>query len=393
MEAVAHEVLARVLRTRRTTETLVRPLSEEDAVAQSMPDCSPAKWHLAHTTWFFERFVLRALGVPPHDPSYDYLWNSYYDAVGARHPRPQRGLLTRPSLAEVRAYRKAVDARLGELEGDARLGEVAAALELGLRHEEQHQELLLTDVLHLFSRSPLLPAYDANVDPAARASASTFVQVAGGLHEIGATGDGFAFDHERPRHKVWLEPFALASRAVTCAEYAAFVEDRGYERPELWLSEGYAWVLQGDGGPARTRPLYWLDDARTFTLQGARPRDPHAPVSHLSYYEADAYARWAGARLPTEAEWEVAMQTDPSLAATMGDVWEWTSSSFAPYPGFTPLEGAFGEYNGKFMVGQYVLRGGSRLTAKGHARTWTRNFFPAPTSFQMSGVRLARASA
>jgi ergothioneine biosynthesis protein EgtB len=418
----ADGVLARVRVTRRTTEGLAARLSDEDAVAQSMPDCSPAKWHLAHTTWFFERFVLRALGVPPVDPAYDYLWNSYYDAVGDRHPRPKRGLLTRPSLAEVRAYRSAIDARLADLEGSPFLGQVEDALELGLRHEEQHQELLLTDVKHLFFQNPLLPAYAA-APPLHAVRAPTplaFVAFEGGVCEVGAhaSGEAFSFDHERPRHKVWLEPFEIGSRLVTCEEYEAFVADGGYRRPELWLSEGYAWVTRGDGddrGP-RERPLYWLEDGRVFTLHGARPRDPNEPVCHLTYYEADAYARWAGARLPTEAEWEVAAESGAAagappgacaadgafhptrahatgargLAQTIGDAWEWTSSAFAPYPGFRALEGAFGEYNGKFMVGQYVLRGGSCFTARGHARTWTRNFFPAWTAFQVSGVRLAR---
>jgi len=385
---------------------LVEPLSAEDLVVQSMPDASPAKWHLAHTTWFFERFVLRSLGVAPIRAEYDYLFNSYYDAVGPRHPRPARGLLTRPSAEEVFAYRRAVDARLADLEGSPALAdpEVASALELGMNHEEQHQELLLTDIKHLFAQSPLLPAYAPAPAPApssATAAPLAWHPHAGGLVEIGAAAAGFAFDNERPRHKVYLAPFELASRLATEGDYLAFMRDGGYRRPSLWLSEGWAWVQDS----ARRAPLYWLDvdegegDAtpRVFTLHGPRPHTPSAPVCHLTYYEADAFARWSGARLPTEAEWESASALRAKAGEPLdtsplhpGDAWQWTSSAYSPYPGFRPLAGAFGEYNGKFMVSQMVLRGGSCATPPGHARLTYRNFFPPSAAWQFSGVRLAR---
>jgi len=412
-------------------------------VVQSMPDASPVKWHLAHTTWFFDRFVLGAERATPEAATYDYLFNSYYDAVGARHPRSARGLVTRPSVAEVMEYRRAVDRRLADLEGAPGSGrdELASALELGLQHEQQHQELLLTDLKHLFASSPLLPAYRAEAlapaaaaSPAAASEPSRFVAFAGGLVAIGAGGEGaFSFDNERPRHKVHLAPFSLASRLVTTAEYQAFVDDGGYRRPELWLSEGFAWVSATSGagsarqGP-REGPLYWLEGGDLFTLHGRRPRRPDEPVCHVSYYEADAYARWAAARLPTEAEWELAAEATlgdgdavadpheavndaaaghlhpravvareahgerrrPAVEQLLGDAWEWTASAYAPYPGFRPLAGAFGEYNGKFMVSQMVLRGGSALTPRGHTRRSYRNFFPPGTQWQLSGIRLAR---
>ncbi len=405
------ELVTRVLETRRTTMELVEPLAVDDWVAQSMPDASPAKWHLAHTTWFFERFVLRTLGIEPVDPAYDYLFNSYYESVGPRQPRPRRGLLTRPTVEQVVAYRRAVDARLGDLARSPRIAELAPALELGLHHEQQHQELLLTDIKHLFGSNALLPAYrgapratDADVP----ASELDWHEEQGGIVSIGDAGGGFAFDNERPRHDVLVRPFALANRTVTCAEYRAFIDDGGYRRPELWLSDGWAWV-QANGA---TAPLYWLDDDRIFTLDGARPLRGSEPVCHVTYYEADAYARWAGARLPTEAEWEIvaahhdrardgAFSDDqafhprpaasgPGLAQMLGDVWEWTASAYAPYPGFRPLEGAFGEYNGKFMVSQLVLRGGSCVTPRDHVRVTYRNFFPPGAQWQFSGIRLAR---
>jgi ergothioneine biosynthesis protein EgtB len=365
----------------------MEPLGAEDMVVQSMPDASPAKWHLAHTSWFFDRFVLQPLGLPPVQPEYDYLFNSYYDTVGPRHPRNARGLLTRPTTEEVLAYRRAIDARLADLEGAKHLAApgVEAALELGLNHEEQHQELILTDILHLFSRSPLLPAYAKGAGKdATPATTLTWHANEGGLHEIGHAGDGFAFDNEGPRHKVYLAPFTIASRLVTNGEYLAFIHDDGYRRPELWLSDGWAWAQTN----AVRGPLYWLDDgARELTLRGAEPLALGEPVLHVSYYEADAYARWAGARLPTEAEWEVSAK---HLAQAFEHAWQWTQSAYLPYPGFRPLAGAFGEYNGKFMVNQQVLRGSSPVTPPDHSRTTYRNFFPPSAQWQFSGIRLAR---
>lgn len=409
------ELVARVLETRRTTMKLVEPLAVDDWVAQSMPDASPAKWHLAHTTWFFERFVLRALGIEPVDPAYDYLFNSYYESVGPRQPRPQRGLLTRPTVEEVVAYRRAIDARLGDLAASPRLREIAPALELGLHHEQQHQELLLTDIKHLFGSNALLPAYRRAPRATERsepASELTWHEERGGVVSIGDSEGGFAFDNERPRHEVLVRPFALATRAVTCGEYRAFIDDGGYRRPELWLSDGWAWVQAASSGQGARAPLYWKGDDRVFTLDGVRTLRVSEPVCHVSYYEADAYARWAGARLPSEAEWEVvAARRDRSLdgafaddatfhpraarsgaapAQMFGDVWEWTASAYAPYPGFRPLEGAFGEYNGKFMVSQLVLRGGSCATPRDHVRATYRNFFPPSAQWQFSGIRLAR---
>ncbi len=381
-------IVSRVLRTRRASVRLVESLGPEDMVVQSMPDASPAKWHLAHTSWFFDRFVLQPLGLPAVQAEYDYLFNSYYDTVGPRHPRSARGLLTRPTTDEVFAYRRAIDARIADLDGSPHLSlpHVRDALELGLNHEEQHQELLLTDILHLFSRNPLLPAY---AKQAAKPPLTATTQLAwraheGGLHEIGHDGNGFAFDNEGPRHKVYLAPFAMASRLVTNAEYLAFVRDGGYRRPELWLSDGWAWVEQCGASV----PLYWLEEgARELTLNGADALAPDEPVVHVSYYEADAYARWSGARLPTEAEWEAAA---PTLGQAFGHAWQWTQSSYAAYPGFRPLAGAFGEYNGKFMVGQQVLRGSSAVTPTDHSRRTYRNFFPPNAQWQFSGIRLAR---
>lgn len=389
---------------------LVDPLEVEDWVVQSMPDASPVKWHLAHTTWFFDRFVLQPLGHPPVDEAYDYLFNSYYESVGARHPRARRGLLTRPTAEEVVAYRAAVDARLAELAGSA-LARVEGALELGKNHEEQHQELLLTDVKHLFAQSPFAPVYRADAARPLGTSATPLAwqRFEGGVVAIGHDGPSFAFDNERPRHRVLLPPFALASRLVTTAEYRAFIEDGGYRRPELWLSDGWAWVHAAD----LRAPLYWDCDARTvFTLGGRRPLAESEPVCHVTYYEADAYARWAGARLPREAEWEIAAEQAAAagtfledgalhpraargegIVQALGDAWEWTSSAYAPYPGFAPLAGALGEYNGKFMVSQLVLRGGSCLTPREHVRRTYRNFFPPAAAWQVTGIRLARDAA
>jgi ergothioneine biosynthesis protein EgtB len=382
---------------------LAAPLSPEDAVAQSMPDASPVKWHLAHTTWFFETFVLEAFapGYKAHDRAYRYLFNSYYDAVGARHPRPQRGLLTRPSLDQVCAYRRAIDARMARLLADPGADSAAlhARIELGLQHEQQHQELILSDVLHLLSCNPLAPAYRSVPRPAPiTESPSGWLEYPGGVIEIGARDAGFAFDNEMPRHRVFLEPYALASRLVTNAEWQRFIEAGGYRQPHYWLSEGWDWVQR----ERVAQPLYWQQDDekvwRSFGLDGLQPLARHAAVQHVSYYEADAYARWIaerepGVRLPTEAEWERAAVSQLRPSQLADTAWQWTSSSYAPYPGFAPGAGALGEYNGKFMVNQYVLRGGSHATPAGHARPTYRNFFPAWARWQFTGVRLARSGA
>ena len=398
---------------RQATVALAVPLSAEDCAIQSMPDASPVKWHLAHTTWFFETFVLQphVPGYRLFDQGYGYLFNSYYNAIGERHPRPERGMLSRPSLAEVLAYRRHVDEALGDASG---LPEALVELvELGLHHEQQHQELILTDLKHLLSKNPLKPAYQKSwpLTPI-RARATRWTGFNGGLHEIGHAGGGFAFDNETPRHQVWLEDFELASHPVTHGDFLRFIEDGGYRRPGLWLSAGWD-VVCARGWQA---PEYWVkreDGWHTFTLHGEVAVDPNTPICHLSFYEAEAYARWAGARLPTEAEWELAareaalegnfletgalhplaLREDPpagGLAQLFGDVWEWTRSDYAPYPGYRPAPGAVGEYNGKFMSGQYVLRGGSCATPRSHVRPTYRNFFPPEARWQFSGLRLAR---
>jgi ergothioneine biosynthesis protein EgtB len=393
------------MRVREHSLELAAPLSEEDCCAQSMPDASPAKWHLAHTSWFFETFLLEARepGFRPFRPEFRVLFNSYYNGVGEKHPRPQRGLLTRPSLAEVKSYRASVDERmlalLERLDGDGeRAGgdaALASLVELGLQHEQQHQELLLTDVKHLFSLNPLLPAYReaaGATHAAAAPSPLEWIASSGGRAEIGHVGAGFCFDNETPRHAVLLAPFELASRLVSNAEYRAFVEDGGYREPAHWLSDGWDWVQAN----RIEQPLYWQRSAagwREFDLGGAVELDPHRPVCAVSYYEADAYARWAGARLPSEFEWEHAAREPRSahrFAQLFDSRWQWTQSSYAPYPGFRPAAGAVGEYNGKFMVNQYVLRGSSCATPSGHARASYRNFFPAAARWQFSGIRLAR---
>lgn len=415
VDAATH-LLERYRAIRRATEALCSPLQPEDYVLQSMPDASPAKWHLAHTTWFFETFALAAVGQAPLDPAYGFLFNSYYNAVGERHARPKRGMLSRPSVAEVYRYRADVDARLTALIEAGLHGErarLAAIVELGLHHEQQHQELILTDILHAFAASPLAPAYRSGAPerPHAEAPALGWIERDEGVVSIGHGGDGFAFDNETPRHKVYLRRHALADRLVTNGEMMAFIEDGGYTRADLWLSDGWT-AARAEGWEA---PLYWQRHEgrfRALTLDGLRDVDPAEPVCHVSYYEADAFARWAGARLPTEAEWEAAAAglpiegnlvesglLRPAAAAAsatsgprqmFGDVWEWTASGYLPYPGFRPLEGALGEYNGKFMCNQHVLRGGSCATPRSHVRASYRNFFPAGARWQWSGVRLAR---
>jgi ergothioneine biosynthesis protein EgtB len=391
---------------RARTVALAAPLSPEDQCVQSMPDASPTKWHLAHTSWFFETVVLgpHVAGYECFEPRWHHLFNSYYEALGPRHPRPQRGLLTRPLLASVHRYRAHVDAAVGHFIAMADEGTWAAAqplVELGLQHEEQHQELILTDLLHTFSCNPLLPAYQPVETPALRLAAGTaplaWVTGPAGPVRIGHAGDGFAFDNESPRHTVWLQPYRIADRLVTCGEFADFIADGGYRTPSLWLSDGWA-LVQAEHWQA---PIYWLapGDPRApapqwqvFGLDGVRPLDASAPVSHLSFYEAAAYAEWAGARLPTEAEWEAAYEL-PGLQQLSGHVWQWTRSSYDPYPGFHPWSGTVAEYNGKFMVGQLVLRGGSSATPPGHARRSYRNFFPPAARWQFSGVRLAKDGA
>lgn len=375
----------RFLDVRACTEELAEPLSAEDQTVQSMPDASPTKWHLAHTTWFFEAFVLR-----PHapryrvfDPAYEYLFNSYYEAVGPRHPRPQRGMLTRPGVAEVMAYRRHVSEAMSALLDGAN-DDIDDLVALGLQHEQQHQELILMDAKHLLSLNPLKPAYRASTPSHAAAAPLAWRDFEGGLVEIGHDGEDFAFDNEGPRHRVWLEPFALASRPTNCGEYLAFIEDGGYRRPEFWLSAGWDCVRQRGW----TAPLYWEKDGkdwRVFTLSGLRPLDPAVPVCHVSGFEAAAFAKWAGRRLPREAEWETAAAT---LQET-GVVWEWTASPYVAYPGYREPDGAIGEYNGKFMANQMVLRGGCSATPAGHARQTYRNFFPPDARWMFGGIRLA----
>ena len=413
---VATDLAHRFDQVRAATRALAAPLSAEDCAIQSMPDASPAKWHLAHTTWFFETFVLEreAPGRKPFHPAFRMLFNSYYNAVGDRHPRPQRGLLSRPGLDEVLRYRTQVEQEVAQLLQARTLApETLALIELGLNHEQQHQELILTDLKHMLSCNPTRPAYQKTwpLTPV-KAAPARWVGVAGGLREIGHDGSGFAFDNESPRHRVWLEDFEIASHCVTHGDFVAFIEDGGYRRPELWLSAGWDAVV-ARGWQA---PLYWerIDgEWHTFTLHGLAPVEPNTPVCHVSFFEAEAFARWSNARLPSEAEWEVASVSSPmtgnflesgalhplapreeakpgTLSQAFGDVWEWTRSDYGPYPGFRPAEGAVGEYNGKFMCGQYVLRGGSCATPAAHIRRSYRNFFTPDARWQFSGVRLAR---
>ncbi len=397
--------------TRALTDALAAPLSDADATVQSMDDASPAKWHLAHTSWFFETFVLRdhVPGYRLHDRRFPFLFNSYYEAEGRRHARSRRGMVTRPTLDEVRAYRAAVDdavvAALPTLSPAAR-----TLVELGCHHEQQHQELLVTDILHLFAENPLEPALWAAAPkvPVAMPAAIEWLEREEAIVEIGHGGAGFAFDCEGPRHRALVAPHAIASRTVTNGEWQQFIADGGYREPRWWLSDGWAWVQR----EAITAPLYWEERDGVWTrfgLDGRRAVDPAAPVTHVSFFEADAYASWAGARLPTEFEWEAAatghdpaggnqmdeagpVEPRPSAEgpAFFGDVWEWTGSAYRPYPGFAPVDGAVGEYNGKFMSGQFVLRGGSCATPRGHARACYRNFFYPHQRWQFTGVRLAK---
>jgi ergothioneine biosynthesis protein EgtB len=411
---------ARFETVRKRSLMLAEPLTDEDCSAQSMPDASPTKWHLAHTTWFFETFILEPMEqhFEPFHPAFRVLFNSYYNGIGDKHPRAQRGLLTRPGMAHVRAYRHDVDARIaGLLEAQAagpKLARITALLALGLEHEQQHQELMLTDVKHLLAQNLLLPTYFEAPFTGAAAGAGAGAGEApplawqafdGGLVTIGYQGDGFCFDNETPPHRQFVAPFALASRLTTNGEYRAFVEAGGYRDASLWLAEGWDWVRSQN----LAHPLYWqsrgADQWQEFTLQGVQALDAARPVTHVSLFEADAYAHWAGARLPTEAEWEVAAngadvrcgdlhpaaaQACDGLTQLFGECWQWTSSSYAPYPGFAAARGALGEYNGKFMLNQYVLRGSSCATPAGHARASYRNFFPAGARWQFSGIRLAR---
>ena len=401
--------------TRRLTLDLAAPLSDADASIQPNPDASPAKWHLAHTTWFLETFVLRDLGVAPFDERFAYLFNSYYDGEGERHARDRRGMLSRPSLDTIRDWRahvdEAVERALPSLPPPA-----LALIELGIQHEQQHQELLLTDILATFAANPLEPAY-RHCDPGLAPGQATqrqetgllrdarndgWTEHRGGMDMIGAAPDSFSFDCEGPRHEVLIRPHAIATAPVTNAQWDEFIADAGYSTPSLWLAEGWDWVRR-EGIAA---PLYWLDDGTAFTLAGRRPRDPGAPVSHISFFEADAFARWAGARLPREEEWEVAAAAaDPALGQQLdaaapvipraksgwfGSVWEWSASAYLAHPGYKPAEGTVGEYNGKFMSGQFVLKGASCATPRGHSRASYRNFFPPAARWQFTGVRLAR---
>ncbi len=430
------ELLGRYLTSQALTEELAGTVSAEDQMMQSMPDASPTKWHRAHTAWFFETFLLipHLVDYEEFHPAFGYLFNSYYEGVGERHPRAQRGLISRPGAEEVGAYRRHVRQGMERLMETPLDSGSLALVELGIHHEQQHQELLLMDIKHAFAQNPLRPAYRprtaghldrptaVKTGEGSRSSAGTetaWTGYPGGIVSIGHDGEGFSFDNEGPRHRVVVEPYALTRRLATNGDWLSFIEDGGYRQPNIWLSEGWATVRQHDW----TAPLYWQpsgDGWQEFTLHGLEAVDPDRPVCHVSYFEADAFARWAGCRLPTEAEWELAaadqavtghfldldrlhpdsfMSAPPGDGATpsedpvpslFGDVWQWTSSTYSPYPGFAPAEGAVGEYNGKFMVNQYVLRGGCCVTPPGHVRATYRNFFPAASRWMFSGLRLAR---
>ena len=392
---------ARYSALRQHSLQIAAPLSDEDQCVQSMPDASPTKWHLAHTSWFFENVVLLPFvpGYQVFDEAFAYLFNSYYEALGPRHPRPQRGLLTRPSLTQVLAFRQHVDAAMQQVlrQAENLSPQALTLVELGLNHEQQHQELMQTDILHLLSCNPLLPAYDlAFSHQSVNAGEVQWLSFDEGLHSIGRSTDepGFAFDNETPKHQRFVQGFQIAHRLVNCGEYLAFIQDGGYDNADLWLSEGRAQVLEN----AWQCPPYWLtpqdprapsDHWQVFGLNGVQTLDPQAPVSSLSFYEASAFAQWAGARLPTEFEWELA-SAHPQMHDLHGQVWQWTRSAYEPYPGFVPASGAVREYNGKFMVGQQVLRGSSFATPAGHSRHTYRNFFPASARWQFSGLRLAK---
>ncbi len=396
-------VASRLGAVRAHSLALAAPLSVEDQCVQSMPDASPTKWHLAHTSWFFEAVVLQphAPGYRAFDARFFHLFNSYYESLGPRHPRPRRGLLTRPGLDEVLAYREHVDLALKNFVANASDDAWQAAqplIELGWNHEQQHQELMLTDILHAFSCNPLLPACQPVETPALRLACAPpelqWIERPGGQEHVGHGAAEFSFDNETPRHAVLLQPYCIADRLVSCGDFALFIADGGYQRPSLWLSDGWAAVQAGGW----THPVYWLapgdprapaEHWQVFGMAGVRPLDAAQPVSQLSFYEAAAYAQWCGARLPTEFEWEAAFDA-PGVREMIGHVWQWTRSSYDPYPGFRPLAGAVSEYNGKFMVGQLVLRGGSLATPAGHVRPSYRNFFPPAARWQFSGLRLAR---
>jgi ergothioneine biosynthesis protein EgtB len=420
-----HQLAAKYLKVRKFSDIIAAPLAPEDCVIQSMPDVSPTRWHLAHTTWFFESFLLEAaLGYEVFNNKFEYLFNSYYNTVGNQFPRDRRGLLSRPTVDEVLQYRGYVDQHvLDYLESAELTSKELAVVKIGLNHEQQHQELMLTDVKHVLSCNPLFPVYsETKLQASSTNSHSSFVNFDGGLCEIGHSGDGFAYDNESPRHQVFVNSFGLSDRLVTVGEYLEFIGDGGYQEPNWWLSLGWQTVNE-QGWNA---PLYWHNqDGKWFhfTLSGLHPVDLDTPVCHVSYFEADAYARWAGARLASEVEWEIAatnipmqgnfadqligsgftvhpvgncpssqlVQSDsPALSQMFGDAWEWTCSPYTPYPGYAPPDGALGEYNGKFMCGQYVLRGGSCATPSGHVRRTYRNFFPPSARWQFSGIRLAR---
>jgi len=412
------KLLQNFVAVRGQTEDLARPLTTEDYVIQSMPDVSPTKWHLAHTTWFFETFLLQKYlpGYKPHHEMYAYLFNSYYETVGDRWARSNRGLLSRPTVKDVFSYRSYVDDHLRvliEKDGNRQENTFCFLVELGIHHEQQHQELLVTDIKHVLSINPMHPAYTSAMrHPKADPVPARFVEFGGGLHEIGFSGVDFSFDNERPQHQVWLEGFCLQNRLVTNADYLEFIKDGGYSDFRHWLSDGWALIQQENW----KHPLYWENkdgEWHEMTLTGFRPLEPSEPVCHVSYYEADAYAKWAGKRLPTEAEWEVAASTVETriadgnflesgnfhpaandvagrpLSQIFGDVWEWTQSAYLPYPGFRPEPGAVGEYNGKFMINQMVLRGGSCATPRSHIRKTYRNFFQCDKRWQFMGIRLA----
>ncbi|MGI9309240.1 MAG: ergothioneine biosynthesis protein EgtB [Gammaproteobacteria bacterium] len=413
VEAAAEQpsLVDQFLAVRQRSAEICDPLLAEDCTIQTMPSVSPTKWHLAHTAWFFERFILQAdSGYSVYNPKFDYLFNSYYQTVGAMHPRALRGHLSRPSLAEVFDYRDVVDQAIVDYLGKHDSNDTAALLNLGMHHEQQHQELMLTDIKHVFSSNPVEPAYAHHPSDCTQFSAhdTRFFEIGGGLKKIGADGQGFSFDNETPRHEVLTADFLLADRLVTNSEYKEFIEDGGYSRPDMWLADGWTWLQEHKVD----RPLYWSADLETeFTLHGRQPMLGDVPVCHVSFYEADAYARWAEARLPTEAEWEIAAdqydthgnfyecgllhpaasrEHSGQLDQLFGDVWEWTGSSYGPYPGFQPLTGSLGEYNGKFMCSQMVARGGSCISAQDHLRATYRNFFYPSDRWQFFGIRLAK---